>query len=213
MFKGKTFCLLCAVWAPIAQVGSYVIAGHVIIETVYILRNVQWTESLNQPLWITWNCASQRFNYKSSINSRSSEENCQTSSMVSYTDSATGCFRSHSALTLTSMKLFDLCINKCNSTATHGCFLKHGWQMKNLTSKSYRKSICMYNGARCFVTWNRYSVKRICAIDSLFVTLVDTSYWQSDMCKFESSQKHESRDQSADSFKGCSKTRTLVVSF
>ena len=114
---------------------------------------------------------------------------------------------------LTSMKSFDLCINKFNSTTTHGCFLKREWQMKNLTSESYRKSISVHNGARCFDTWNRYSVKRICAIDSLFITLVDTSYWQSDMCKIEWSQKYESRDQSADSFKRCSKTRALVVGF
>jgi len=38
---------------------------------------------------------------------------------------------------------------------------------------------------------------------------VELSYWNTDMCKFESSQKYESRAQSADSSKAFSKPRAL----
>jgi len=42
-------------------------------------------------------------------------------------------------------------------------------------------------------------------IDSLLISHVDTSYLNTDMCKFESSQKVKSRAQSAGSLKVCRK--------
>ena len=42
-------------------------------------------------------------------------------------------------------------------------------------------------------------------IDSLLVSPVEWSYLNTDMCKFEISQKDESRPQSADSSKACRK--------
>jgi len=43
----------------------------------------------------------------------------------------------------------------------------------------------------------------------LFVTFVESSYLNTDVRTFESSQKEESRAQSADSSKACSKPRAL----
>jgi len=48
---------------------------------------------------------------------------------------------------------------------------------------------------------------KMCKIDSLVVSHVESNYINTDMCKFESSQKHESRTQSADSSKACRKPR------
>ena len=53
------------------------------------------------------------------------------------------------------------------------------------------------------VTWNRFSVKKL-PIDSLLISYVVSSYLNTDMCNFESSQKDESRAQSADSSKAYS---------
>jgi len=43
----------------------------------------------------------------------------------------------------------------------------------------------------------------------LFVTFVETSYLHTDVRKFESSKKDESRAQSADSSKACKKLRVF----
>ena len=49
-------------------------------------------------------------------------------------------------------------------------------------------------------TWNRFPIK-ILLIDSLLTPIVESTYLNRDMCKFESSQKDESRWQSTDSSK------------
>jgi len=48
-------------------------------------------------------------------------------------------------------------------------------------------------------------------IDSLHLTPVEWIYFNTDMCKFESSQKDEGRAQSADSSKACRKLELLFV--
>ena len=55
------------------------------------------------------------------------------------------------------------------------------------------------------VTQSRVSVKKNVPIDSL----LESSYLNTDSCKFESSQKDESRAQSADSSKTYSKPRAF----
>jgi len=50
------------------------------------------------------------------------------------------------------------------------------------------------------VTWNRSPIKKF-VIDSLLLSLVEWSYVNTDMRKFESLQKDESRAQSTDSSK------------
>ena len=47
-------------------------------------------------------------------------------------------------------------------------------------------------------TWNRVPIKHL-LIDSLLTLIVESTYLNRDMCKFESSQKDESRWQSTDS--------------
>ena len=47
-------------------------------------------------------------------------------------------------------------------------------------------------------TWSRFPIK-ILLIISLFTPIVESTYLSIDMCKFESSQKDESRTQSSDS--------------
>jgi len=49
-------------------------------------------------------------------------------------------------------------------------------------------------------TWNRFPIKNL-MIDSLLTPIVESTYLNRDMCKFESSQKDESRWQSTDSLK------------
>jgi len=49
-------------------------------------------------------------------------------------------------------------------------------------------------------TWNRFPIKNL-LIDSLLTPIVESTYLNRDMCKFESSQKDESRWQSTDSSK------------
>ena len=49
-------------------------------------------------------------------------------------------------------------------------------------------------------TWNRFPIKNL-LIDSLLTSIVENTYLNRDMCKFESSQKDESRWQSTDSSK------------
>ena len=49
-------------------------------------------------------------------------------------------------------------------------------------------------------TWNRFPIKNL-LIDSLLSPIVESTYLNRDMCKFESSQKGESRWQSTDSSK------------
>ena len=49
-------------------------------------------------------------------------------------------------------------------------------------------------------TWNRFPVKNL-LIDSLLAPIVESTYLNRDMCKFESSKKDESRWQSTDSSK------------
>ena len=49
-------------------------------------------------------------------------------------------------------------------------------------------------------TWNRFPIKNL-LIDSLLTPIVESTYLNRDMCKFDSSQKDESRAQSPDSSK------------
>jgi len=49
-------------------------------------------------------------------------------------------------------------------------------------------------------TWNRFPIKNL-LIDSLLTPMVESTYLNRDMCKFDSSQKDESRWQSTDSSK------------
>jgi len=49
-------------------------------------------------------------------------------------------------------------------------------------------------------TWNRFPIKNL-LIDSLLTLIVESTYLNRDMCKFELSQKDESRWQSTDSSK------------
>ena len=49
-------------------------------------------------------------------------------------------------------------------------------------------------------TWNRFPIKNL-LIDTLLTPIVESTYLNRDMCKFESSQKDESRWQSTDSSK------------
>jgi len=49
-------------------------------------------------------------------------------------------------------------------------------------------------------TWNRFPIKNLLN-DSLLTPIVGSTYLDIDMCKFESSQKDESRAQSADFWK------------
>ena len=53
--------------------------------------------------------------------------------------------------------------------------------------------------------WNRFPNKSL-LIDSLLTPIVESTYLNRDMCKFESSQKDESRWQSTDSSKAYRKT-------
>jgi len=61
-------------------------------------------------------------------------------------------------------------------------------------------------------TWNRFPIKNL-LIDSLLTPIVESAYLNRDMCKFESSQKDESRWQSTDSSKAYRKTVLLSVCY
>ena len=63
-------------------------------------------------------------------------------------------------------------------------------------------------------TWNRFSIKNL-LIDSLLTPIVESTYLNRDMCKFEPSQKDESRWQSTDSSKAYRNTSAFkcCVSF
>ena len=58
--------------------------------------------------------------------------------------------------------------------------------------------------------WNRFPIQTF-QIHSLLILNVKSSCLNTDMCKFESSQKGESRAQSADSSKDWSKPRDFIV--
>ena len=61
-------------------------------------------------------------------------------------------------------------------------------------------------------TWNRFPVKNL-LIESLLTPIVESTYLNRDMCKFESSQKGESRWQSTDSSKAYRNTSALKCCF
>jgi len=61
------------------------------------------------------------------------------------------------------------------------------------------------------VTCNRFPIKRNRRYWFNFVALVETSYLNTDMCKFETSQSEESTAQSADSSIACFKPRAFIV--
>jgi len=64
-----------------------------------------------------------------------------------------------------------------------------------------RKLCLQFSGLRMRnFTWNRFPIKNL-LIDSLLTPIVESTYLSRDMCKFESSQKDESRWQSTDSLK------------
>jgi len=58
-------------------------------------------------------------------------------------------------------------------------------------------------------TWNRFPIKNL-LIDSLLTPIAESTYLNRDMCKFESSQKDESRWQSTDSSKAYRKTSAFT---
>ena len=60
-------------------------------------------------------------------------------------------------------------------------------------------------------TWNRFPIKNL-LIDSLLTPIVESTYVNRDMCKFESSQKDESRWQSTDSSKAYRNTSAFKCS-
>ena len=57
-------------------------------------------------------------------------------------------------------------------------------------------------------TWNRFPIKNL-LIDSLLTPIVESTYLNRDMCKFESSQKDESRWQSTNSSKAYRNTKAF----
>jgi len=64
-----------------------------------------------------------------------------------------------------------------------------------------RKLCLQFSGLRMRnFTWNRFPIKNL-LIDSLLTPIVESTYLNRDMCKFESSQNNESRWQSTDSSK------------
>jgi len=68
---------------------------------------------------------------------------------------------------------------------------------------------------KLFPNWGEgfKSIGKIWLMDFKLFTFVETSYLNTDMRKFESSQKEESRAQTADSSKACSKTRAFNANF
>jgi len=60
-------------------------------------------------------------------------------------------------------------------------------------------------------TWYRFPIKNL-LIDSLLTSIVESTYLKRDMCKFESSQKDESRWQSTDSSKAYRNTSAFKCS-
>jgi len=61
-------------------------------------------------------------------------------------------------------------------------------------------------------TWNRFPIKNL-LIDSLLTHIVESIYLNRDMCKFESSQKDDSRWQSTDSSKAYRNTSAFKWTF
>jgi len=59
-------------------------------------------------------------------------------------------------------------------------------------------------------TWNRFPIKNL-LIDSLLTPIVESTYLNRDMCKFESSQKDENRWQSTDSSKAYRNTSAFKM--
>ena len=64
----------------------------------------------------------------------------------------------------------------------------------------------------CNFTWNRFPIKKNLLIDSLLTPTMESTYFNRDMCKFESSQKDESRWQSTDSSKAYRNTSAFKFS-
>jgi len=62
-----------------------------------------------------------------------------------------------------------------------------------------------------FLIGNRFPIKNL-LIDSLLTPIVERTYLNKDMCKFESSQKDESRWQSTDSLKAYRNTSAFKCS-
>jgi len=73
----------------------------------------------------------------------------------------------------------------------------------------FTRKLCLhFSGLRMRnFTWNRFPIKNL-LIDSLLTPIVESTYLNGDMCKFEALQKDESRAQSTDSSKAY---RTLVL--
>ena len=64
-----------------------------------------------------------------------------------------------------------------------------------------RKLCLQFSGLRMRnCTWNRFPIKNL-LIDSLLTSIMESTYLNRDICKFESSQKDESKWQSTDSSK------------
>jgi len=61
-------------------------------------------------------------------------------------------------------------------------------------------------------TWNRFPIKNL-LIESFLSPIMESTYLNSDMCKFESLQKDESRWQSTDSLKAYRNTSALKCSW
>jgi len=59
------------------------------------------------------------------------------------------------------------------------------------------------------VTWNEFLIKRLQTY-ILLISHVESCYLNADMCRLESSQKGESRAQSADSSKAYRKSRAFI---
>ena len=76
---------------------------------------------------------------------------------------------------------------------------------------STRKLCLQFSGLRMRnFTRNRFPIKNL-LIDSLLTPIVESKYLNRDMCKFESSQKDESRWQSTDSSKAYRNTSALKL--
>jgi len=78
---------------------------------------------------------------------------------------------------------------------------------RNTTHRFYLNKVAVGLTMRS-VAWNRFPTKNL-QIDSNSSPCVESSYLYTDMCKFESSQKDESRAQSADSSKAYTQRRAF----
>ena len=93
------------------------------------------------------------------------------------------------------------CINAFNQTMYHS--LLHNEDFLTAQIKVLFERLRMRN-----FTWNWFPLKKL-LMDSLLSPIVKSTYLNVDMCKFESSQKDESRAQSVDSSKACRKPRVF----